>query len=155
MLDTGKCAPESLMTLLLQQADLITGGRDVQMFPTGTKELFLPDGLGRFENERGVFHFRPDRVSAETIAELSNKGRENEFLKLGPYSKVEIDQRFKNGERLVFITEYTPAGTEVRCAGGTDKTLAEQLVYFESTKEQGNTIKVGAPPRRVSHLLKG
>src|SRR5258708_38040482 len=88
--DTERCLPESTRTLELQQEQLKAGKRDVQMFPSGTRELPLPDRLSRFQNERGVFHFHADRISADEIASLSAQGRENVFLMLWPYSKREI-----------------------------------------------------------------
>lgn len=141
--DTGLCVPETAATLTAQQAQLVAGKRDVQMFPVGTAELARPNGCERLENARGVFHFRPDAISAETIAALSADGRENEFLMLGPIDKSEVARRILAGESLVCITERTTSGTEVRSAAGTDKTADLQRDYFERTKEPGNTIAVG------------
>jgi hypothetical protein len=138
--ETERCLPESRRTLELQQEQLKAGGRDVQMFPAGTRELPLPDRLSRFENDRGVFHFHADRISADEIARLSAQGRENVFLNLGPYSKPEIMERYRNGERLFYVTEYTPDRVEFRSAVGTESTVGEQLDYFEHSKEAGNTI---------------
>ena len=142
-LDTGLCVPESHSTLCIQQEQLKAGIRDVQMFPLGTTELPLPQGLRRFENSRGVFHFQADKISAETIAELSSAGRENEFLNLGPYSKPVIAQRVRAGERLLSVTEYSSHGVEVRSAAGTDSTINEQREYFDITKQPGNSVVVG------------
>lgn len=148
-MDTGKNVPENLLTLLHQQQDLVDGTRVVQMFPEGTEELPLPIGLKRYENDRGVFHYWPTLITADQIEELSSVGRENVFLKLGPYSKADIAKRLEKDEKLLFITEYTPMGVEVRCAAGTDKTFVEQAAYFEATKCAGNTVVVGGPPERV------
>lgn len=148
-MDTNQNAPESMITLIHQQQDLADGSRDVQMFPNGTEELPLPMGLRRYENERGVFHYWPDRITAEQIEELSSCGKENVFLKLGPYSKADIAARLAKGEKLVFVTEYTPLGVEVRCAAGTDKTFVNQVAYFDATKMAGNIIIAGPPPERV------
>jgi hypothetical protein len=138
--DTGRCLPESRRTLELQQEQLKAGRRDVQMFPIGTRELPLPDRLSRFQNERGVFHFHADRISADEIARLSAQGRENIFLMLGPYSKPEIIDRFQKGERLFYVTEHTPDGVEFRSAAGAESTIDEQFDYFELSKEPGNTV---------------
>ena len=138
--ETERCLPESRRTLELQQEQLKAGGRDVQMFPAGTRELPLPDRLSRFENDRGVFHFHADRISADEIARLSAQGRENVFLNLGPYSKPEIMERYRNGERLYYVTEYTPDRVEFRSAVGTESTVDEQLDYFERSMEAGNTV---------------
>jgi len=138
--ETERCLPESRRTLELQQEQLKAGRRDVQMFPSGTPELPLPAGWSRFENDRGVFHFHADRISADEIARLSAQGRENVFLKLGPYSKPEIMDRYRNGERLYYVTEYTPDGVEFRSAVGTESTIDEQFDYFELSKEPGNTV---------------
>lgn len=140
--DTGLCIPETAATLAVQQGLLIAGKRNVQMFPTGTDELPMPQGFGRHQNARGVFHFRPDVISGDVIETLSAEGRENEFLHLGPIGKPEVAKRLLAGESLLCVTEYEPDGTEVRSAAGTDKTIDEQCGYFERTKQPGNAILI-------------
>jgi hypothetical protein len=151
--DTGLCVPETAATLAFQQAQLVAGKRDVQMFPIGTAELALPNGMRRFQNSRGVFHYRPEAIFAGTIAALSGEGRENEFLMLGSISKSEIAERVIAGENLLCITEYTPEGVEIRSAAGTDRSAAEQRDYFERTKEPGSTIAVGEMPHVIRARL--
>jgi len=153
-LDTGMCAPESETTLRLQQQQLIEGRRDVQMFPSGTIELNVPEGCARCETERGAFHYRPEGISAERILTLSTLGRENEFLLLGPFSKYEIAVRAKTGEPVSFITEYLD-DIELRSACGVPSTMDEQKRYFEQTKEPDGEIVLGAPPLRVTLNWKG
>lgn len=154
MEDTGKNAPEDLITLLHQQEEMLTGERDVQMFPLGTTELPKLVGTHRYVNSRGVFHYWPHKIGEDMIEYLSAKGKENVLLRLGPYSKAEIAERLKLGESLLFVTEYSPMGVEIRSAAGTNVTCAEQYAYFESTKSQGSTIVVGAPPERVQRVLR-
>ncbi len=149
-LDTRFCAPESLETLVLQQDQLIRGKRDAQMFPGGTLEITIPDGCERYESNRGVYHFR--NLPVEVIKELSEQGRENEILLLGPFSKYDVAVRLQNGESLTYITEYV-SSIELRCAIGTDGTIDRQRQYFESTKEQCGEIVVGECPDRVKRWL--
>jgi hypothetical protein len=149
-LDTGICVPESEQTLTRQQRQLVEGRRYVQMFPMGTKELPLPDGLVRCSNNRGAFHFQPSKITPEEIDRLSDQGRENEFLNLGPYCKFDVADRIqRHGEILSCITEYAHDGVELRSAAATDRTIPEQLAYFERTKEPGSKIVVGEFPERV------
>lgn len=148
-LDTGICAPESIATLLLQQGQLKRRARAVQMFPRGTSELALPDGFGRHENTRGVFHFAPEAISPSEIDRLSAEGRENEFLLLGPFSKSDLAKRVLDGEQVTCITEYSSDDVEVRCAAGTSGTIVEQREYFEKTKEPNGVIVIGEYPDRV------
>lgn len=155
MLDTGCNAPESRETLLAQQRQLILGFRPAQMFPKGTEELPLPEGMGRYENDRGVFHYRRERLSFIEIAHLSIDGKENEILLLGPYSKPEVIRRHLKGEPFVTITEYDSDGVELRSALGTTSTTDRQLEYFEATKEPGSELVVGMLPPRVANYLKG
>jgi hypothetical protein len=155
MEDTGQNAPESMETLQIQQRQLLRGIRDVQMFPIGTFELEVPFGFARCDNDRGVFHYNSDKIDIFRINMLSQIGRENEFLNLGPYNKTDIVERHLAGEELRYITEYTDLGVEVRSVVGVPSTLEEQYRYFERTKEPGNTIVVGNPPDRVPlHLAK-
>jgi hypothetical protein len=138
--DTGCNIPERHKTLLLQQAQLLAGKRNVQMFPMGMRELPLPAGITRYQNSRGVFHFRPGMISREQIEALSSQGMENHFLNLGPYSKRDL--RLQPGKKVFFVTEYTPDHVELRGAIGTDETIGEQVAYFEHSKEPGNSIIV-------------
>lgn len=154
-IDTGICAPESMLTLLRQQLQLMNGRRDVQMFPAGTEELPLPEGFLRHQNVRGVFHFRHAFISAARIDALSEDGRENLFLNLGPYSKTDIAVRALAGEKMTCIAEYTPAGVELRCAAGTDGTIEKQRAYFNETKEPDGIIVIGLLPARVAGALRG
>jgi hypothetical protein len=152
--DTGCCVPETAATLAVQQAQLVAGKRDFQIFPIGTAELPTPSGFARHDNARGIFHFRPDAISAEAIEALSSEGRENEFLNLGPISKSEVAKRILAGESLLCVTETTPGGIEVRSAAGTDKTIDEQRDYFERTKEPGNAIAIGEMPNVIRARLR-
>jgi hypothetical protein len=139
-MDTGQCIPEALATLLAQQSQLVTGRRDAQMFPLGTDELPLPEGMARHKNGRGIFHFRPERLTCADIETLSRDGRENEILLLGPYSKPEIAHRVRFGEQPVCISERTPEGVEIRTAVGTVETMQEQIDYFEITKDDPSNV---------------
>lgn len=156
MNDTGRNVPEFIETLLHQQNELMTGERFVQMFPAGTPELPKLIGTARYVNDRGVFHYWPHKISEDLIEYHSSRGCENLILRLGPYSKGQIAERLKQhpDETLVFITEYSPIGVEVRSACGTNITAEEQRIYFETTKTPGNTIIVGDPPQRVRHFLR-
>lgn len=153
VLDTGCCVPEDKETLLIQQKQLMDGKRDAQMFPIGTPELPLPDGLKRHVNFRGIFHYRPEKLTPASIDLLGLCGEENEILLLGKFSKANIYRRLSKGERLSYVTEYTPSGVEVRCAAGTVSTIDEQQAYFEDTKELGNTVIAGPLPKRVGSLF--
>jgi hypothetical protein len=153
--DTGLCVPETHATLMLQQSQLLRGIRNAQMFPVGTPELDCPAWFSRLATDRGVFHYRPDRITAGEIRALSDEGRENEFLNLGPIGKPEIAERVLAGESLVCVTEHTPDGVEVRSAAGTDKTIGAQRDYFERTKERNNTITISDLPRVLAARMQG
>lgn len=140
--DTGMNVPESLATLQIQQAQLVAGKRHVQMFPAGERELGLPAGFSRHLNARGVFHFNPTAINAQTIDMLGSQGRENEVLNLGPFNKSDIARRMDQGEPLVTIAEFNRDGVEIRAAAGTAGTIPHQLDYFEKTKDAGNTVLV-------------
>lgn len=150
-LDTNKNVPEALKTLLLQQDQLLRGLRPAQMFPNGTPELPLPDGLERVQTERGTFHFNPEQTNADTIITLSKLGRENELLNLGRYSKADVEtQAAAKGEPIGTVTERTPAGTEVRAAVATPSTAAQTAADMEGQKTPGNIV---APESTQQTLL--
>ena len=150
-LDTNKNVPEALKTLLLQQDQLLRGLRPAQMFPNGTPELPLPDGLERVQTERGTFHFNPEQTNADTIITLSKLGRENELLNLGRYSKADVEtQAAAKGEPIGTVTERTPDGTEVRAAVATPSTAAQTAADMEGQKTPGNIV---APESTQQTLL--
>jgi hypothetical protein len=142
-LDTGRNVPESAKTLHEQQKQLLAGRRPAMMFPKGTAEIALPEGMQRVENERGVFHYNPEKVTADQIRTLSADGRENEILGLGPISKtIAMDRAKKDGEQLVAVTERTRDGTEVKLSIGTNVTAPLQVAALEASKSPGSKIAV-------------
>lgn len=134
--------PESDDTLLAQQDQLLNGERGVQMFPKGTPELPMPEGLGRAETARGAFHFDPSRFTAQGVAGASNAGRENELLDLGPFSKADIVKLIEQGAKPLVLVERTPDGVEVRAALGAEETLPAQREAMERAKSPENKISV-------------
>lgn len=134
--------PEGEDTLLNQQQQLAEGVRPAQMFPKGTPELPMPEGLARTETPKGVFHHDPEQLSSGDIQGATDENRENDILNLGPYSKEDIMARVEKGEEPLALVERTPDGTEVRAAVGTQSTIEEQKEFFEKTKSPGNVIAV-------------
>lgn len=154
-LDTGQNVPESEKTLLLQRDQLLRGLRPAQMFPKGTPEPALPEGIERTETPRGVFHFNPGQITAKKIAALSAEGRENEILGLGPVSKPEAMARAAaTGEPLVAVVERAPDGTEVKGAIGTAGTAPAQVAALEASKSPGSTVTVENPERGIVQRLR-
>lgn len=139
-LDTGQNVPEARATLAAQQEQLVRGLRPAQMFPVGTEELPLPKGMQRMETERGVFHFDPRRVTADEILTASRRGRENDVLALGSWSKADVDQRVARGEERVAVTERTPDGTEVKTAVSTRGGAADTAAVLAATRTPGNVV---------------
>lgn len=140
-LDTGKNVPESKQTLIAQQEQLLAGRRPAQMFPVGTEELPLPDGLKRVETPRGVFHFNPQIVTEDDILTASKAGRENDVLAMGPVSKADTDARAGAGEPRVAVTERTPEGAEVKTVSATAGTAPTIAASLESSKTPKNTVQ--------------
>jgi N12 class adenine-specific DNA methylase len=138
--DTGQNVPESPETLKAQQDQLKTGARKAQMFPQGTEEPPLPEGMSRVETPRGVFHFNPDKVTAAEIKTASAAGRENDVLDLGPHSKADVNAAAAGGDPHINVTERQPDGTEVKTSAATEGTAADQAATMEATKTPGNTV---------------
>jgi len=148
--DTGANVPESPDTLAAQQQQLLDGLRPAQMFPLGTDELPLPEGMERIETPRGVFHFNPDAITAEEIHAASEEGRENDVLALGPNSKADVDARAREtGEPVITLTERDTAGREVKSAVTTPSLAPETAAELESTKTPGNTVQ----PEPVARVI--
>jgi len=140
--DTGQNVPETDATLRAQQEQLVKGERAVQMFPKGTRELPLPKGMQRVDTPRGVFHYDPKQVDAGQIRTLSDQGRENELLGLGPFSKDDVAKRMEAGEKPATVVERDQDGNEVRSAAGTEQTAPEQTAAMDAAKSPGNTVGV-------------
>lgn len=138
--DTGANVPESRASLALQQQQLERGERVAQMFPKGTSELDLPEGMQRVETPRGVFHFDPQQITAEQIQTISGAGKENLILGLGKFDKAEVMRRAAAGEPLATVTERAPDGTEARSAVVTPSTIENTRATMEAGKTPGHTV---------------
>lgn len=147
--DTGQNIPESRTTLEAQQQQLLEGRRPAQMFPAGTDELPLPEGMERIETPRGVFHFNPAEITRDQIREASAAGRENDVLALGPNSKADVAEHTATGEPEIAVTERQPDGAEVKGAVSTPSLAPETVAALEQTKTPGNTIQA----ERVDQVL--
>jgi hypothetical protein len=147
--DTGKNVPESAETLKAQQQALVEGRQIAQMFPKGTEELTLPEGMERVDTPRGVFHFDPQQIDAETIAKASADGRENDVLGLGPASKADVERRAAAGEPLGSVVESTPDGREVKAAMATPSTAPAAAAEMNARKAPGNTVALKNPAEVV------
>jgi hypothetical protein len=144
--DTGMNKPERPEDLRAQQQQLVDGNRAAQMFPLGTEELPLPDGMQRVETPRGVFHFDPRRMTADEILSASKNGRENEVLGLGPFGKDEVMKRAAAGEPVAVVTERGPNGEELRGALAVPSTVEETKAYIEGVKSPDSTVQVEKLP---------
>lgn len=140
--DTGLNIPEIKETLLLQQQQMTSGKRKAQMFPIGTQELDLPDGLERVETPRGVFHFDPKVIQMEEVVQSSERHMENEILGFGPYNKEDIAKRVKSGEQLFVVTERSPDGVEIKAVAATKSTIPIQLLVLEASKLSDSIVSI-------------
>lgn len=147
--------PETEDTLRAQQHQLTNGHRRVQMFPPGTPELPVPHGMQRTEHENGVFHYDPRRIDESEIHHLTARGRENELLDLGPYSKDDILRRLRGGEIPIAVVERHPDGTEVRAAAGTHTTAHHQMAAMHRTKSPGNRVQIEDPRETIGARMRG
>jgi hypothetical protein len=146
--------PETPETLKLQQRQLLSGHRRVQMFPRGTPELPLPRGMSRINHPNGTFHYDPRRIDGRDIHRLSTEGRENDMLDLGPYSKDDVLKRLRGGEVPVAVVERHPDGTEVRAAIGTHTTADRQMAAMNRTKSPGHIVRTEDPRETLGHRLR-
>ena len=147
--------PETEETLHEQQQQLVKGHRRVHMFPKGTKELNLPEGMRRTVRNGDVFHYDPGKINESDIHGMSDSGRENEMLDLGPYTKDEILHRMRGGEIPLAVVERTPHGTEVRAAAGTHLTAPHQLAAMHRAKSPGNSVRLEDPRETIGARIRG
>jgi len=154
-LDTGMNTPERPADLQAQQQQLARGDRAAQMFPLGTPELPLPEGMQRVETPRGVFHFDPRQITADEVLSASKAGRENDVLGLGPYSKPEVLERHAAGEPLAAMVERGPTGEELRGAVVTPSTAPETQAAMESAKSDGSAVRLEPLEETVAKRAEG
>ncbi|MBS0229466.1 MAG: hypothetical protein JSS23_12345 [Proteobacteria bacterium] len=148
--DTGQNIPEPSATLKAQQEQMREGRRPAMMFPKGTPEsLAVPEGFERVETPRGIFHFDPSQVTADTVRELSGAGRENEILGLGSQSKPDAMKRAMAGDPPTVVTERTPGGVEVKGAVSTQSTTPKTVAELDALKTPGNTVAVETPQQTL------
>ena len=140
--DTGRTAPEALETLAAQLRAVREGRQRAAMFPNGTPELPLAEGLARVETARGVFHYDPKRIAAAEIEAASAARRENEVLGLGPASKAEIVARARKGEPVAILTERQPDGVEVKGAVVTPSTAPAAAEEMSARVAPGNSLQL-------------
>lgn len=141
-------------TLFVQQKQLISGNRRVQMFPRGEGMLPLPKGMASIRVKNGdKFHFNPKKIKVSEIVAASRAGRENELLDLGPLTKNEAMQRAAKGERPLAVVERTPAGIEARAAAGTDRTASAQLTAMQRTKSRENRVGIEPAEHTIAQRL--
>lgn len=149
--DTGLNVPEHPDTLALQQRALREGRQRVQMFPLGTRELPLPEGMARTEARRGIFHYDPTQITAEEIARASEAGRENEVLGLGPANKADVLRRVAQGEPIAAVAEVAQDGREVKSAMVTPSTAAAAALELEQRRAPEHRVVL----RRAEEIIAG
>lgn len=142
-LDTGDNLPETLPSLLGQQEQLIEGRRPAQMFPAGTPELPVPDGMERLATSRGAYHFNPAKVTARDVAAASAKGRENDILGLGPLSKDDVKAEMRRtGEPPVVVVERDAMGNEIKAALATPGTAHLQALEIAGAMAPDHVLSI-------------
>jgi hypothetical protein len=148
--DTGQNVPEREETLRAQQRALLEGRQRAQMFPAGTSELELPEGMQRVETPRGVFHFDPRTTSADEIRRASEARRENKVLGLGPASKADVAERVRQGEPVAAMVETDPRGAEVKAALVTPSTVRDTREEMEARRAPESRVELQPVQKVVS-----
>lgn len=132
--------PETVDTLLAQQAKVENGEAPAMIFPVGTQELALPEGLARIERPEGIVHYDPSVMSAEqvTAAPLNSL--------LGYVQpKADVLEQQARGVPATVVTETTPEGREVRTAAVSQPLAQQQANLFEQQKTPGNVVGETTP----------
>jgi len=147
--DTGTNLQQPAADLLAEQEELISGQRAVQMFPTNTAPLDLPEGMKKTKTRRGIFHYNPNatlpdgrKVTEGLIQQLSAKGRENELLGLGDRSKQEVAAAAPSEGGDTVVSEMTPEGARVRSAAATVADAERQAQAMRETAAPQNNVVI-------------
>ncbi len=153
--DTGRNVPESKATLEEQVKAVKERRQRAVMYPAGTSELPLPEGLQRIQTARGVFHYDPAQTTAEEIESASNAQEENRVLGLGPASKAQVVAQAMRGEPMAAVVERTPGGVEVKAAVATPSTAPAAMGEMAARRGAGNTVQVEPVAEVVSERVEG
>ena len=147
--DTGTNLQQPSADLLAEQEELISGQRAVQMFPTNTAPLDLPEGMKKTKTRRGIFHYNPNatlpdgrKVTEGLIQQLSAKGRENELLGLGDRSKQEVAAAAPSEGGVTVVSEMTPEGARARSAATTVADAERQAQAMRETAAPENNVVI-------------
>lgn len=147
--DTGTNLQQPSADLLAEQEELISGRRAVQMFPTNTAPLDLPEGMKKTKTRRGIFHYNPNatlpdgrKVTEGLIQQLSAKGRENELLGLGDRTKQEVAAAAPSEDGVTVVSEMTPGGARVRSAAATVADAERQAQGMRETAAPENNVVI-------------
>ncbi len=137
---TEVTTPEAADTIQAQQEKLVNGEVPAMLFPVGTQELAVPEGLARVERPEGVVHYDPMSINAQQAERLPV----NEILGY-VQPKEEVLQRAARGEPATVVAETTPAGREVRAAAVSATQAPAQAQVFEQTATPGNRVVETTP----------
>lgn len=137
---TEVTTPEAADTIQAQQEKLVNGEVPAMLFPVGTQELAVPEGLARIERPEGVVHYDPREMNAQQAQRLPV----NEILGY-VQPKEEVLQRAARGEPATVVAETTPAGREVRAAAVSATQAPAQAQLFEQTATPGNRVVETTP----------
>jgi len=137
---TEVTTPEAADTIQAQQEKLVNGEVPAMLFPVGTQELAVPEGLARVERPEGVVHYDPREMTAQQAQRLPI----NEILGY-VQPKEEVLQRAARGEPATVVAETTPAGREVRAAAVSATQAPAQAQLFEQTATPGNRVVETTP----------
>ena len=137
--------PEAPETLAAQRKAVRTGKRKAMLYtPQDKKPIIKGKNIKRISFDDGsVIDFNPSLITEEQIRDSARRGRLNDILDLGPYTKGDVLESMSQGNVPVGVVERTPEGTEVKAAVGTEETAPEQVQALEATKTAPeNTVQV-------------
>ena len=141
--DAHTIVPESPETLAIQSQMLAQGRRAVTMYPRATPNIPAPPpGMKSLKTADGVFHYNPKMISPEAIHDAVRRGRINEIIGLGPYSKQDIYQRVAQGEQSLAVVGRDAEGREALSAIGTPSTAMEQIHHIRQATPPGGSVGV-------------
>ena len=132
--------PEATDTLLAQQEQVISGRAPAMIFPVGTQELALPEGLARVERPEGVVHYDPSVMTQEQMLRMPI----NRMLGY-VQPKADVLTQQARGVPATVVAEMTPQGQEVRAAVVSQPLAQQQANLFEQRKTPGNVVTETTP----------
>ncbi len=135
--------PEAESTLKTQQDEMLNGKRSAMLFTPGEKPLELPKDFAAINTDAGVFHYNPEKISADEIKTAVKENRIGDILDYGISKKPDVNNLHS------IVVRRDKDGKEIESVATDETNLSAVINKQLERKEDGQTISIEAPEKVV------